>query len=212
MTSALQDFLPPEQRALLERLAKGERDTMPVPMGIRATTRPVSPSTPPESDTVPVAVNVDHLLSFALRSENGRTRALAEKIHTFAADLAQRCHTEYMARRQRLDAEIAALEQKLATARGRLYELDNGAAVPATPAPPTITSARPAGAKSEVDAAAVRAWAAENGYQVQPMGRIPNDVVNAWREATIDATPAAPHGGHAHEAVDADDDTDRRPG
>ncbi|SCL62573.1 Lsr2 protein [Micromonospora eburnea] len=166
-------------------------------MGIRATTGPANPPDSPEPTTVPVEVNVDHLLSFALRSENGRTRALAEKIRTLAADLAQRCHTEYMARRQRLDAEIAALEQKLADARGRLHDLNHGAAAPVTPASPT-TLARPAGAKSEVDAAAVRAWAAENGYQVQPMGRIPNGVVNAWREATIDATPAALPDDHAH--------------
>ncbi|MFG1952421.1 histone-like nucleoid-structuring protein Lsr2 [Micromonospora sp. NPDC048830] len=93
------------------------------------------------------------------------------------------------------------MEQKLADARARLHDLDHGAAATATPTPPTTTLARPAGAKSEVDAAAVRTWAAENGYQVKPIGRIPNDVVDAWREATIGTTPAAVRSARAHDTV-----------
>ncbi|MBO4210394.1 Lsr2 family DNA-binding protein [Micromonospora echinofusca] len=166
-----------ERLTELRRLAAGERT--PPGQAISALARSAEED-PPRA----VTVNVDHLLSQALRSENGRTRALAEKIHTLAADLAHRVQTEYQARRQRLDAEVTALEQQLAEARARIQSLDRDATPPQTDT--TITKPAPhRGGRSQVDAAAVRAWAATNGYQVKPIGRIPTHIVEAWREATI---------------------------
>ncbi|MGW1056974.1 Lsr2 family DNA-binding protein [Micromonospora rubida] len=174
-----------ERLAELRRLARGDRGPAP---GEAVSAHTVSSLN--VSEALPATVSVDHLLSQALRSENGRTRALAEKIHTLAADLAQRVQDEYQTRRHRIDAEVTALEQQLAEARARLHSLDSDATPPTAHTSPTTTPARRAGAKSGVDAAAVRAWAADHGYQVKPLGRIPANIIDAWRDATINATPS----------------------
>ncbi|MFD2768011.1 hypothetical protein [Micromonospora eburnea] len=135
--STVQDFLTPEKREELLRMARGERDTSPKPMGIRATTGRTDRPTPPAATPPNLIGHVDHLLRFAMQSENSRTRALATKVHTLAVDLARRCYTEYTTRLEELDAEVAALEEKLADARSRRTALDDAATAAATPAPGT---------------------------------------------------------------------------
>lgn len=171
--------LTPERLAELQRLARGERN--PTQNGT-----PTNASTNGHGRATPATTrSVDHLLSQALRSENGRTRALAEKIHTLAVNLAHRVHDEYQTRRQRLDTEITTLEHQLAEARARRHSLDQDATPRTIQTSPTASAlVRRAGARSEVDAAAVRAWAADNGYQVKPIGRIPTDVITAWQKAS----------------------------
>lgn len=45
------------------------------------------------------------------------------------------------------------------------------------------TRVTPGVGSSGLDNAAVRAWAAENGYKVSPRGRIPRNVIEAYKEA-----------------------------
>lgn len=41
----------------------------------------------------------------------------------------------------------------------------------------------PRSSAAEVDNSAVRAWAAENGYEVSPRGRIKSEIIEAYRAA-----------------------------
>ena len=70
---------------------------------------------------------------------------------------------------------------------GQLYELDltteHAAMLRST------RTERGGGRQREVEAAAVRAWAAENEIQVSPRGRVPQDVVARFKDAQ--STPAA---------------------
>jgi hypothetical protein len=74
-----------------------------------------------------------------------------------------------------LNTEEQELEQRLAELRARKGEL--------APTPPKKQ-------RKPVDypAAEVRAWAAVNGMDCSPVGRIPKDIVDAWRADTATAS------------------------
>ena len=61
------------------------------------------------------------------------------------------------------------------------FYIDHGRRLGRTGAPARRGTSRTASA--ELDTNAVRAWAADNGYEVSPRGRIRNEVVEAYRAA-----------------------------
>ena len=60
--------------------------------------------------------------------------------------------------------------------------IEAGRRVTRTPAPRAVASSRRS-ASSQSNAAAIRAWAAENGHEVSDRGRIPAGVVAAYEAA-----------------------------
>ncbi|GAB3147004.1 hypothetical protein GCM10027290_29620 [Micromonospora sonneratiae] len=170
----LPDIKTPKDLEELQRLARGERDRTPVPIGIRTISNPQPPK-----GSATVIKSVDHLLLRAMRSENGQTRRVAERIQNLATELNRRVQAEENTRRQRLEDEVAELEMQLAMARAKLRSLDRAATTSIS------VPLRSDGTKSAVDAAAVRLWAANNGYVVKPTGRVPTVVIDAWRAANI---------------------------
>ena len=61
------------------------------------------------------------------------------------------------------------------------FYIDHGRRLGKAGAPARRSTSR--AASTEVDTNAVRAWAAENGYEVSPRGRIKNEIVEAYRAA-----------------------------
>lgn len=72
-----------------------------------------------------------------------------------------------------ITTEAAELEKRLAELRAREQEL--------TPTKPKKRS------PLDYDAGTVRAWARERGIECPDRGRVPKDIVAAWREATRSA-------------------------
>ncbi len=78
-----------------------------------------------------------------------------------------------------ISTEAEQLEQRLAELRAREAEL----------APAKARRPKTAG---NPDAAAARAWAKENNVPCPDRGRVPKDVMDAWREATSTPAPEQP--------------------
>jgi hypothetical protein len=71
---------------------------------------------------------------------------------------------------ERIAQEKAELEARLAELDARASEI-------------SPRTGRPAKAQRDFDSKVVRAWALEHGYDVAPIGRVPQDIVDAWRQA-----------------------------
>lgn len=119
----------------------------------------------------------DGILAAAERSEKARTRRLATKVREQLAELRGLVNTEETERKAtaaaaaekaRLRGEVEKLEAELAEKRAALKKA-GGVAAATQP--------------SVVDSKAVRAWAAENGIECKPFGRVSPDVVAAYDAA-----------------------------
>lgn len=123
-------------------------------------------------------VSVGRLLAWAEQSGPSKAKTLAARIRTQIDEL-HTIHTENDAR-IKAQAEVDRLTAELEAAKAKLR---------ATGASGSRAS-RPAGATPAPDRkeflAAVRAWAAENGHAVNPLGRIPEHIMQAYRAATGD--------------------------
>lgn len=133
--------------------------------------------------------DLQRLLARAADSDRARTRALGEKVRQLVDDLVSRLVAEAAERREeeaRAAAERVA-EQRVAELRKLLGEAEDGLkAVRRSPAttPRRASSAADVDAGERVDPREVRAWAAANGVPCNALGRVPGEVVAAWRAAT----------------------------
>lgn len=140
--------------------------------------RPVpAPPKPLPEPPKPYEKNIDgiaDMLDAAESSGNGKLERAAGKIRdllaTLQADLAEH------SRGARLRQEQAELEARLAQIKA---ELTGRRPAPATAKP----------AATAVDSKAVRKWAAANGIECNPHGRVPASVVAAYVMRPIDQNP-----------------------
>ncbi|TDB80166.1 histone-like nucleoid-structuring protein Lsr2 [Micromonospora sp. KC721] len=177
-------------RAAVVRAARGT--TAPgqrMPMGIRVITGPGTPATDPTApeatSTAPTTPRgVEELLRVAAGSDRARTRQLAEKITGLVADLTARIEAEETQRREREAAEAqrralaeaeAALARELAEVRQKLRTTGRDS---------TASPSRGNRREGADQRAAIRAWAAANGYEVKDRGRIPREIRAAYATAT----------------------------
>jgi hypothetical protein len=178
-----------EDRAAMLRAARGtvQRPNGAVPIGVRVLAGPAAPAPAPAAPApVPTpqpapqqaTSTVADLLTRAADSGSKRTRQLADKIAGLVEDLVSRIEAEDTQRAEKEAAdrarqELAEQEAALAAQLAQVREQLRGAR-------------RPAGdsTASPVDAKTVRTWAAANGIEVGSTGRVPERVVQAWREAT----------------------------
>ncbi|MFF9123202.1 histone-like nucleoid-structuring protein Lsr2 [Streptomyces sp. NPDC014889] len=141
--------------------------------------RPIPPAadvhltTVPTTDT-PEQLPVGKLLAWGDQHPDPGIQDQAARARIALHGLRQR----YAADREltAITSERAQLEQRLAELQAREAEL----------APPK--KAKGKRQPVEYPAAEVRAWAAQNGVDCPTRGRIPKDVVDAWRQATSSAT------------------------
>lgn len=138
-------------------------------------------SAPPAPQPVPVPAptppktyekNIDGIADMLDAAEHcgsdrlGRAaRKIREQLTALQRDLADH------SREAKLRDEQTQLEARLAEIRAQLKP-KRGPAAPASDLAP-----------ADVDSKTVRAWAAENGYQCPRTGRVPGDVVAAYRKA-----------------------------
>jgi hypothetical protein len=122
----------------------------------------------PEPAPAPVAIPVGRLLAWA----TDHTDAKIRKAATQASDALLILRTRHAADEQvkSIDAETAALEERLAQLRER-----KAAIAPGRP--------KAAAAPRDYEPADVRAWAAITGIDVPVHGRVPKAAVDAWRAA-----------------------------
>lgn len=118
---------------------------------------------------------IGQLLTWAEQSGPSRAKTLAARIRTQVDEL-RVLHTENDAR-AKAQAEVDRLSAELEAAKARLRTVGSGAARPA--------GAMPAPDRKEF-LATVRKWAAANGQHCNPLGRIPEHVLQAYRAATGD--------------------------
>lgn len=144
------------------------------------TTAPNPQPTPPAvdvqlkaADDDPENLPVGKLLAWGDQHLDAEVQDQAARARVALAGLRQR----YTADREltAISSEREQLEKRLAELQAREQEL---------------APAKPKKARKPVNypAAEVRAWAKENGFDCPPVGRVPNAVVDAWRQAT--STPA----------------------
>ncbi|MDF2710674.1 MAG: Lsr2 [Nonomuraea muscovyensis] len=136
--------------------------------------QPTSPITSPAAEPQPLSVG--QLLKWGedhddaeVQDQASRARVLLGGLrHRYAADQELTAITD----------ERAQLEKRLAEIQAREAEL----------APPRKAGRAP----TSPDTKAARAWAAENGIDCPPRGRVPKTVMDAWRAALPQASePAA---------------------
>lgn len=127
---------------------------------------------PDRPATATAPSTLDAILTAGEGHTNTRIRALAVKARTLCEDLRVRLEVAEQERkanaaREETMARIRKLEQELASARNTL--------------PARVSLKKATAAASEAQKA--RAWAADNGIEVGPNGRLPDNVLNAYREA-----------------------------
>ncbi|MFF9238420.1 WhiB family transcriptional regulator [Streptomyces sp. NPDC014776] len=168
-----------ELRELIDRI-----DIQTAPL-IRKTEQPMPDTTPateiPAADAIPAVavaeppawqdaekIPLGRLLKWADEHTDPEVRAQSEQAREAVTSLRKRFAAD-----QELTAitnETELLEARLAELRARQQQL----------APAKPKKRKPV----DYPAAEVRAWAAENGYDCPPVGRVPKGVVDAWRAAT----------------------------
>lgn len=161
------------------------RDATPAPQQ-----RPRNLASVPTSASTPPVLSIDALVSAASRSESKRTKALGAKLEDLAAvvrerlaaerDAAERVERE-KAEREAAAAEVAELEQKLAAAKAKLRpgRVPSGAAAGGSSS--ASGSARPAYPGGPA-ASVIRSWAKSAGVDCPAFGRVPQPVIDAYRE------------------------------
>jgi hypothetical protein len=147
-------------------------------MGIQVRTSAPVATDAPATDTAVLPIH--EVLSMAQASDSVRTRNLGEKIAALLADLAERVNGEAAeakarAEAERIRSELAAKEARLAQELAHVRQ-----SLRRSSARPGSTESTP----TDMDPKVVRAWAAENGMECNAKGRVPQRVVDAWREAT----------------------------
>lgn len=172
--------------AALELVAGGKPTPAP-PVPVAAAPAPVQAPRPTVSLAPTPAVmpatgdRTEALLTKAEKSDKARTRRLATKVREQLAELLGLVNSEEAERqataaaaaeKARLRDEVEKLEAELAQKRAALKK--SGGAAPATSSP-------------AVDSKAVRAWAAENGVECKPFGRVSPEVVAAYEAAMAKA-------------------------
>lgn len=134
-----------------------------------AAARGVTPGQMPSPAAAPAVDPLEQLLAVAAASSSRRLQALGDKVRALVDDLrAAVAREEQAAEAQRRVDELAA---ELDKAREALRSVHGRPA-----------AAHAATAASAVPAKTVRAWARENGVQVPALGRIPGDVMDAYRK------------------------------
>jgi hypothetical protein len=146
--------------------------TMPTPT-TPADDKPAE-ETPEPAAAEPVGiVGLEALLRRAEASEHAATRNAGQKVRTVVEDLRQRINAE--AAETRVRTEIAELEKQLAAKQEKLRELR----------PSKTTARRPA--SDGPTPKEVRVWAAEQGIECSPNGRVPQAIVDKYLAATAGA-------------------------
>lgn len=123
------------------------------------------PDTPGPAPALPD--DLDEAVTWALDHADPAVRTLGETAHQAVTALYQ--HRARLAELTRIQGELGKLEARAEALRARQAELQ----------PP-----KPKKARQGNDAAKVRAWAATADIEVPARGRVPADVVAAWRTAT----------------------------
>lgn len=102
-----------------------------------------------------------------------------------------------------VDFEVDLSNVNAAKLRDTLGEFIAAARKVATTATPP---ARKTTAKSPTEVSEARTWLTQHGYEVKPKGRIPQDLMDVWRQNKDQAQEETPAGSHPEElpAVDLD--------
>jgi hypothetical protein len=127
---------------------------------------PIPPA--PPTPLAPVS-DMGQLFEWAVGHADPEVQALGEQARNSVAALWERRRRDIEL--TKVDAELAEVEARAAELRARQAELQP----PAKRRPPTY------------NAALVRAWARREGITVPATGRVPADVVTAWRTTTEQA-------------------------
>ncbi|RSR98060.1 hypothetical protein EF913_28435 [Streptomyces sp. WAC04189] len=166
--------LPPVRAEALDLLRTliDQHDTERERTTIMAQPIAVTPPAEPPLKAVPVAQSpvlpVDKLLDWGERHVDPDVQAQASRARIALTGLRNRYASDLELN------EISDEEEKLVA---QLAELRSRKAALL---PAKAKSSR----KPDYPAAEVRAWAAANGFEVSPTGRVPRKVVDAWRAAT----------------------------
>ncbi|MFI9304814.1 histone-like nucleoid-structuring protein Lsr2 [Kitasatospora aureofaciens] len=117
------------------------------------------------------------LITWGMEHSNARIQRLADQARTALADLQQARRREQVVtaaeeRVRQAEQQLAEARQALRNAKGR---------------PAETTELRP----DKAELAEIRAWAAEHGHQVAPVGLVPRAVVDAYRAAQQETARAA---------------------
>jgi hypothetical protein len=124
-------------------------------------------------ESVP-ANEIEQLLARAANSDRARTRALGDRLRQTLVEL--RSHLDIESKQAQAQARVVELRDQLAAAEAQLRQIRIG-----------TNSTTSAGAGSEdapINSREVRAWAQANDVDCNTHGRVPADVVAAWRAAT----------------------------
>jgi len=123
-------------------------------------------------------ISVGRLLTWAEETGPSKAKTLAARIRVQLDEL-RTIHAENDAR-VKAQAEVNRLTAELETAKAKLRAAGAGGS----------RTSRPAGAVPAPDRkeflTTVRAWAAANGHAVNPLGRIPAHIMEAYRASTGD--------------------------
>lgn len=156
-------------RTLVDEYERTRRATTP--------TLKVAPATDPPDAPPPVADPLADLLAKAEASGDKRLKVLVGRVRELLADIERR-HGR-LAEEAAAAAEVTEARAALAAAEARLRNVHRPGA------PGTLATATPASVRERY--ARIRGWAAANGHEVYPTGRIPRPVVVAYEAATGDA-------------------------
>lgn len=174
-------------RAALMRAAQGQpAPAQRMPMGIRVKshTTPDPAASETTSATPETPRGVEDVLRLAAGSSTARTRQLAERIGRLVQELTERVEAEEATRQEREAAEqrrreLAEAAEKLASQLAEVrQELRATGRRDSVDSPPRN---RREGADER---AAMRRWAAANGYEVKDRGRISREICEAYAAAT----------------------------
>lgn len=176
--AAESDLTVPEVRSALER-ADANRTARPVPAAVAAPTpvraaAPVPPAPRSKPSNESDLMDTEELLQWGADAGIHRAGMLAERIRTATGELRAMHKRRGLVTEKK--AKIAALEAQLAKARGELALISSG------------KSASKPGAKTPQrngEAAQIRAWARENGYDVADLGKIAQPIVEAYHRAVV---------------------------
>lgn len=178
------ELVKAEERAELVGASRPARPRPNATVPAAVPPAPAAPASEPEPDPEPDAVSepesLEELLGRADRSSDAQTRRLSARARALLVDLRNRLRSEEQ--RAAAAERVRELERQLAAARTALKAVTAppGRAVAAAPA----TSSGGLGAESKV----IREWAARNKVPCPDRGRIPREVVDAYRAAQGEAT------------------------
>lgn len=145
-------------------------------------TQQTGPEQPKRQPRPPAPGSVDELLADAAGLDDKAVRTVLDRVRPLLDQLRDRVgevRARLEAEAQRAadlaaaEQEIQELQAKLTEARARAKDLSGK----------RVKTGRPAAAASGGESAAIRGWAARNGIDVSPRGRIPAAVVDQYNAA-----------------------------